>query len=163
MKRRWLVALLTMALPVLPAPAAQSDAVFAEHVVRQLSCKSDPDPTATLLYLNKYKHIRLDAGDRIDSQTCWPLMPAHDIRGLSFTHVCASAEDPMLIDLFPKLYYRGPGTSPGTRLGFITKASTEQLKTWAAKELGNGNPYKVGNASFQENEREISCSSLSRM
>ncbi|MFD9899329.1 hypothetical protein [Mesorhizobium sp. NPDC059025] len=161
MKRQWLVALsLTAALP---AVAAQDNEVFADHVVGQLSCKSDPEPTATLLYLNKYKHIQLSAGDRVDSQTCWALKPALDIRGLSFTHVCASAEDPLLIDLFPKLYYRGPGTSPGTELSFVTKADTEQLKAWAAKELGSDGPYRVGDASFQDNEREVSCSSLSRL
>ncbi|PLP58412.1 hypothetical protein CYK37_16070 [Mesorhizobium loti] len=163
MTRPGFIVLLTALLPVLPTAAAEDSETFAEHVLRQLSCKSDPDPTATLLYLNKYKRIQLNAGDRVDSQTCWALKPAFDIRSLSFTHVCASAEDPILVDLFPKLYYRGPGTSPGTELGFVTKASLEQLKTWAAKELGNEGPYRVDNASFQENEREVSCSNLSRM
>lgn len=142
-------------------PAIAGDEAFVDHLMNQLSCRNDPDPTAALLYLNREKRISLKDGDRIDSATCWAIKPQLDVRGMRFAHICGSAEDPLLIDLFPKLYYRGPGTSAGTGLRLVTNASQSALEGWAKQELGDG-PYRVEDAAFHEGKREVSCNNLWR-
>jgi hypothetical protein len=144
-----------------PAFAQEFDQVFADSLLEQLSCKADPDPTAVLLYLNKTKRITLDGGDKSDSETCWPIRPQLRLAKMNFTHICASAEEPLLLYLFPRLYWRGPGTSAGTGLRLITEASIEVLKPWAASALGNG-PYQIDEAVSQSGKSEISCNKLWR-
>jgi hypothetical protein len=143
------------------APAVAEEQAFADHLLKQLSCTNDPDPTATLLYLNREKRIRLDDGEGMDSETCWAVEPAIEIQGVRFTHICGSAEDGLLIDLFPRFYWRGPGTSAGTGLRLITDLSEAALKAWAKEGLGDG-PYHVRDAQFHEGKREISCNNLWR-
>ncbi len=144
-----------------PVAAQELDQVVADSLLEQLSCKADPDPTAILLYLNKTKRIALDGGDKVDSETCWPIRPQLRIAKINFTHICASAEEPLLLYLFPRLYWRGPGTSAGTGLRLITETSIEDLKLWAASALGNG-PYQIDEAASQSGKSEISCNNLWR-
>jgi len=159
MKSRVFAILLFVAAAATPAMAG--DEAFIEHLLNQLSCQNDPDPTATLLYLNREKRISLKDGDMIDSETCWAVKPQLEMRGMRFSHVCGSAEDPLLVDLFPKLYYRGPGTSAGTGLRLLTDAGQSELESWAKQELGDG-PYRTEDAAFHEGKREVSCNNLWR-
>jgi hypothetical protein len=153
--------LLALCAGAAPAAAESADFAFQEHLLRQLSCIADPDPTHVLLYLAKTKRIALDTGDRADSETCWKIEPAIDLRGAAFSAICASAEDPLLIELFPRLYWRGPGTSAGTGLQLVTGMNLETASDWAKRELGNG-PYQVAAAYDEEEKTEISCNSLWR-
>jgi hypothetical protein len=163
LRRRALVAT-ALALGVAPSTASDeelSESALAGHVLGQLGCRADPDPTPTLLFLIKHERIRLDAGDRIDSETCWAIKPDLQLAGARFSDICASAEDPVLIERFPQLYWRGPGTSAGTGLRLVTAMSLDQTRDWAKLTLGDG-PYQVDHASWQEGKTEISCNNLWR-
>ncbi len=160
-----LILVLTIAAPV-SARAQDGDDRFIDHAVHQIACAYPPDPTAMLLYLNKTKRIDLKKGERIDSETCWSLRPPLEIEGIAFTHICASAEDPLLIELFPRLYYRGPGTSAGTGLRLITDAERPALDGWIKRinerALVKGDTkLVVGAPSFAEGKAEVSCNSTS--
>jgi hypothetical protein len=163
------IACLILALMIVvqvPADAQDSDDGFIDHAARQIACAYPPDPTAMLLYLNKSKRIDLKKGQRIDSETCWTLRPSLAIEDVSFTHICASAEDPLLVELFPRLYYRGPGTSAGTGLRLITNAESAALDDWVKRinerALVKGETKLViGAPSFGEGKTEASCNSTS--
>lgn len=135
---------------------------FAEHLIRQLACKHAPDPTATLLYLNKSKRINLDRGEGADSETCWVVRPPLEVRGATFTHICASAEDRLLLDLFPRLYWRGPGTSAGTGLRLVSDEDTATIKDWIKRTIAaDETKLEIGEPTFVDGRTEISCNSLS--
>jgi hypothetical protein len=139
---------------------------FIDHMQREIICRSPSDPTATLLYLSRNRHIDAKKGQRIDSETCWVIYPPLEIDELAFTHICASAEDPLLIELFPLLYYRGPGTSPGTGLRLVTNEDEAAVDDWlerAKKRLGMSGETKldIGEATFGGGKTEISCNSTS--
>lgn len=139
---------------------------FIDHAARQIACAYPPDPTAMLLYLNKTKRLDLKKGERIDSGTCWILRPALGIEGVPFTHICASAEDPLLIELFPRLYYRGPGTSAGTGLRLITDADRAVLDDWVKRineraRVKGETKLVIGAPSSTGGKAEVSCNSTS--
>lgn len=164
----WVAGLILILMIVVPvsARAQGDDDHFIDHAVRQIACAYPPDPTAMLLYLNKTKHIDLKKGERIDSETCWSLRPPLAIEDVSFTHMCASAEDPLLIELFPRLYYRGPGTSAGTGLRLITDAERPALDEWTKRinerALVKGDTkLVVGAPTFAQGKAEVSCNSTS--
>jgi hypothetical protein len=148
------------------APAQDVGRNFIDHLERQIICQSPPDPTPTLLYLSRNRHIDAKKGARTDSETCWTIYPPLAIDGVAFTHICASAEDPLLIELFPLLYYRGPGTSPGTGLRLITDDDETKVDDWlerAKARLGLGEDTKldIGEPTFVKGKTEISCNSTS--
>jgi hypothetical protein len=147
-------------------PAQEVSGSFADHLTRQVICQYPPDPTATLFYLGRNKRIDLKKGQRADNETCWPIRPALKIDGIAFTHICASAEDPLLIDLFPLLYYRGPGTSPGMGLRLVTDADESAVDDWIERgksRIGVRGETKldIGAPTFVAGKTEISCNSRS--
>jgi hypothetical protein len=148
------------------APAQDVGQNFVDHLQRQVICQSSPDPTPTLLYLSRNKHIDAKKGVRTDSETCWTIYPPLKIDGVAFTQICASAEDPLLIELFPLLYYRGPGTSPGMGLRLITNDDEAAVDDWlerAKARLGLNEDTKldIGEPTFVKGKTEISCNSTS--
>ena len=161
----YLILALMIGVPA-SAQAQDDDGSFTDHAARQIACAHPPDPTAMLLYLNKAKRIDLKNGERIDSETCWRLRPPLAIAAISFTHICGSAEDPLLIELFPRLYYRGPGTSAGTGLRLITDAERSAVDDWIKRinerALVKGETkLVVGSPSFAAGKTEVSCNSTS--
>lgn len=165
---RWPVFLAVVTAVCIPisARAQGASGTFTDHLLRQIICRSLPDPTATLLYLSRNGRIDAKKGERVDSETCWSIRPSLKIDGITFTHICASAEDPLLIELFPRLYYRGPGTSPGTGLRLVTNEDEAAVDEWierARNRLGIGTDTKldIGEPSFVKGKTEISCNSTS--
>jgi hypothetical protein len=163
---RALFTLMSAACATTSAPAQEPAVTFTDHLLREITCQHRPDPTATLLYLSRNKHIDAKKGERVDGETCWNIYPPLEIDGIAFTHVCASAEDPLLIELFPLLYYRGPGTSPGTGLRLVTNADEAAVDDWlerAKTRIGLKGETKldIGAPTFVEGKTEISCSSTS--
>jgi hypothetical protein len=161
--RRWAFAAAALVLSAAASTADEelSESAFPGHVLRQLGCRSDPDPTLTLLFLVKHKRIQVDTGDKVDSETCWAIKPDLELAGASFSDICASAEDPFLVEHFPELYWRGPGTSPGTGLTLVSAMSLDAARDWAKRVLGEG-PYEVDQASWHDGKTEISCNNLAR-
>jgi hypothetical protein len=167
--RRWpalFAVILVVATPG-AAPAQEVGQNFIDHLQRQIICQSTPDPTPTLLYLSRNKHIDAKKGQRTDSETCWTIYPPLAIDGIGFTHVCASAEDPLLIELFPLLYFRGPGTtSPGTGLRLVTNDDESAVDDWlerAKARLGlrGETELDIGEPTLVTGKTEISCNSTS--
>jgi hypothetical protein len=156
---------LLLAIPA-PARAQEAGQNFIDHLERQILCQSAPDPTPALLYLSRNKHIDAKKGQRTGGETCWTIYPPLEIDGIGFTYVCASAEDPLLTELFPLLYYREPGTSPGTGLRLITNDDENAVDDWlerAKARLGVGEETEldIGEPTYVKGKTEISCNSTS--
>lgn len=134
-------------------------AALDEHVLAQLACQKVPDATYALIALERGGRIQSATATLMDSATCWPIGPALDLAGISFSEICASAEDALLIELFPDFYYRGPGTSPGISLALVTEASVADATEWAAAHL-EGDRYRIEESYRVEGSVEISCNSL---
>ena len=148
------------------AQAPEVGQSFIDHVQRQIICQSPPEPTAALFYLSRNKRIDAKKGKRVDSETCWMIYPPLKIDDVAFTDICASADDPLLSELFPLFYYRGPGTSPGTGLRLITKDDEAAVDNWlerAKTRLGSPGETKldIGAPTFVAGKTEISCNSKS--
>lgn len=136
-----------------PALAAEPSAILA-----QLACNGTPDPAPVLIDLARSGAIDVSAGTRQDSSTCWALTPPLALDGMSFSHVCASSEDPAAIAAHPDLFWRGPGTSPGTELALSAPVATEALEAWASKALPGDEPaYFVDESWRVSGASEISC------
>ncbi|MGE0150833.1 MAG: hypothetical protein AB7R87_26055 [Parvibaculaceae bacterium] len=163
---RGLFVLLAAAFTSVSALAEDIDQSFIDHLQREIVCLASPDPTATLLYLSRHRHIDAKKGDRADGESCWVIYPPLKIDGIAFTHICASGQDPLLIELYPLFYYRGPGPSPGMGLRLITKDEEAAADDWlerAKKRLGlKGEPrLDIGEPTFVAGKTEISCNSRS--
>ena len=130
-----------------------------EHILAQLACQKAPDATFALIALERAGRIESTTATLMDSATCWLIGPSLDLAGISFSHICASAEDPLLIELFPDYYYRGPGTSPGISLALVTQASMTDATEWAAARV-EGQRYRIEKSARVEGSVEISCNSL---
>lgn len=163
----WIAFFILGLMITIPAPSrAEDDRRFTDHAARQIACAYPPDPTAMLLYLTKTKRIDLKKGERIDSETCWAVRPAFELEGVAFAHICASAEDPLLIELFPRLYHRGPGTSAGAGLRLITNKARPGLDDWVKRinELAlvkGETKLVIAEASVGADKLEVSCNSTS--
>jgi hypothetical protein len=149
-----------------PVPAQEAGQNFIDHLQRQIVCQSSPDPTPTLLWLSRKGRIDAKKGARTDGETCWTIYPPLKIDGIGFTHVCASSEDPLQIELFPLLYYRGPGTSPGTGLRLVTNDDESAVDDWlerakARLALNAETELDIGEPTFVTGKTEISCNSTS--
>jgi hypothetical protein len=163
---RW-PALFTFVLAIpAPAPAQDAGQNFIDHLQRQIICQSAPDPTPTLLYLSRNRRLDAKKGRRTDGETCWTIYPPLKIDGISFTHICASTEDPLLIELFPLLYYRGPGTSPGTGMRLVTEADESAVDDWLERtkvrlNVTGETEIDIGEPTFGAGKTEIACNSTS--
>ncbi|WP_162914315.1 hypothetical protein [Taklimakanibacter lacteus] len=160
----WILSLILIAGFPCSSLALAEDGAFVDHAARQIACAYPPDPTATLLFLNKTRRIDLKKGARQDSETCWNIHPPLTLEGLGFTHVCASAEDPLLISLFPLLYYRGPGTSPGTGIRLVTDADRSAVDDWGKRikervAVAGDTKLAIGAPTFADGKTEVSCNS----
>lgn len=150
-------------------PAAMAEDVgdnFIDHAARQIICRSPPDPTPMLFYLSKRKRIDLKNGVRVDGETCWSIRPPVAMDGVSFTYVCAVSEDTLLIELFPLLYYHGPGPSSGTGIRLVTNDDEAAVDAWIERAKGRlGLPGEtkldIGEPTLVAGKTEISCNSMS--
>ncbi len=158
-------ALLALVLAV-PASAQDMGQNFIDHLQRQIVCQSLPDPTPTLLYLSRNKRLDAKKGKRTGGETCWTIYPPLKIDGIGFKSVCASSDDPLLIELFPLLYDRGPGTSPGTGMRLVTDADESAVDNWlerakARLSLTGETELDIGEPTFVAGKTEIACNSKS--
>jgi hypothetical protein len=165
-----LALVIVVTLGVHAARSDEGDRSLVDYLLPQLACKAAPDPTPIVLYLNKHKRIELDGGNRIDSETCWAIRPPLAVRGMEFTHICAGHEDALFIELFPRLYYRGPGTSAGTGFELVTKAPEADVLAWVKTNVATdydgsddaNSKLKIGKPSFVDSGvTELRCNSMS--
>src|SRR6185295_4605435 len=108
-------------------------------------------------------------GEGIDNHTCWAIKAPLAVRGMEFTHICAGHEDALFIELFPRLYYRGPGTSAGTGFELVTKAPQAEVLAWVNTNVaadygaseGAKSKLEIDKPSFVESGvTELRCNSM---
>ena len=150
----------------MPAAAQEVGQNFVDHLERQIICQAAPDPTPALFYLSRNKRIDAKKGQRASNETCWAIYPPLKIDGVSFTDICASADDPLVVDLFPTFYYRASGTSPGTGLRLVTNDDEKTVDDWlerAKARLGikGETELDIGEPTLAKGKTEISCNSTS--
>lgn len=140
------------------ADAADDAAPYA--MLEQLACRNDPVALPTIAYLAKRKLIDLRKNVGGDSVSCYELKRTYDLDGLAVAGVCGSTEDALTRALWPDVFYRGPGTSPGIILSFSTRLPERAAKVWAMK---NGIPPEaVGKSDWFEGMTQVECSSWMR-
>lgn len=150
--------LLVLLVCVSTAAPAADDALSA-HLLRQLSCIDPPSPLASLIALENQGRFDVSEGERRDSATCWALKPALDLADMTFDHVCASTEDPLLISQFPAFFWRSPGTSPGETLVFTTTQTAPTVAAWADANLGNdAKGVGIAAGGWIDGETDVGCS-----
>lgn len=125
---------------LLPQQATAQDAVAVSTIMQELACQRSPNPTPVLRYLLDEKFIRLRDQKGYDSISCWRLTRPFDLKGLSVSAVCAAEENALLHRQNPGFYWRGPGTSPGTRFSVATTANPQTVKAWVASNLSMTGP-----------------------
>ena len=108
------------------------DSHAEEHLIEALQCKQIPNPTTFLAFLAKRQYIKLSERIDVDSTSCWKLKRPFVAKGLPISGVCAAVEDGLTFHLYPDLYWRGPGTSPGTFVQVITTAPRPVVDAWVA-------------------------------
>lgn len=160
--RRLIGSALALTLAASPvAVFAETGPEIGETIVEQLACEAEPDPLPALLALMEEERLDLEDALRADSTTCWALTPPIEAGEMTFSHICAAAEDPALIEEYPDLFWRGPGTSPGNELTLVTPADEESVQAWAMEAYPDGSPAYNVNPSYRfEGATELSCNSL---
>ena len=122
-------------------------------IIDELRCFHEPDVTDALEAL-------LDEGflvgdfEGYDSISCWPLREPIRLHGIDFTRLCASNSDTEIIKAHAEIYWRGPGTSPGTGIALLTtdKNALNALDTFGSDDLAIADDY------FYEDEIAVKCS-----
>jgi hypothetical protein len=127
------IAITLCAIHPLKAATESPDSRANEHIIQQLTCLREPNPTPTLHYFLQKKIIRLRDAKGADSVNCWRLTKSYNLAGLPVVGVCAFEEDPFVRTLYPGLYWRGPGTSPGQLLSVLTVVGDDVIKDWIKK------------------------------
>jgi hypothetical protein len=154
-----------LAIPA-PAPAQEAGQNFIDHLQRQIICQSAPDPTPTLLYLSRNRRLDAKKGRRTGGETCWTIYPLLKIDSIAFTNICASSDDPLLIELFPLLYHRGSGPPTGTGLRLVTDADESAVDDWLERakvrlSLTGETELDIGEPTLVAGKTEIACNSAS--
>lgn len=156
-----------LAIAAFLAVAAGSDPARAlskldRMLIEELSCSSPPAATRILQELVALGRIDPSKNIGYDSLSCWKIDGGLQIRGMNFTSICAFEESEGTRAMYPDLYYRGPGTSPGQTLSLGTDAGADDLSDWYLALFGpkhvdsaiaDGEWTTLGEAS------EVSCTS----
>ena len=147
--------------PAKTAEPASADLDAVALVLEEIACTASPEPAPALQALMEARRLDLDSALRMDSTTCWALTPPIEAGDIAFSHVCAAAEDPALIEQHPDLFWRGPGTSPGTELTLVTPADEETLQAWGMANITEVSPaYNIAPSYRIDDATELSCNSL---
>lgn len=144
----WLVFL---SVPVLAAEPSTA-------LLQQLRCTEPPDPTAPLTDL--LRSGGMDAASRfgMDSTYCWRLTVPAVEAGIAFDRVCASHDDPAVIAANPEIYWRGPGTSAGIGVTFLTVAPVDAVRI-ALAGFGS-DKMTVEPSSYEDGYTDVACTSF---
>jgi hypothetical protein len=152
-------ALAASACLAMPEAAVADDSVVVDFVLEQLACKKDPDALPAITYLAKRRMIDLKDNVGGDSVSCYALRKPLDLGGLEVTGVCGATEEAIKHVLWPDVFYRGPGTSPGTLLSVSTPAPASKVAAWAASE---DIAAAVGESDWFAGQTEVECNSMTR-
>jgi len=142
------------------ANADPLDDLAPDHVIAQMQCAIKPYPVTFAAYLAKRSLIVLKDNIGADSTSCWKLNGTYDLSGLPVSRLCVSEDDPFMVALYPDIFYRGPGTSPGTQLILITSLNEEDAKAWAA--ANNIASSAVTPSIYVEGQVDITCNDFDK-
>lgn len=119
------------ALATTSTNAGEQDGIAATSIMTELSCVREPNGLPAAAYLAKTQLIKLNRNVGFDSVSCWKLSRSFDLQGLSVEGFCTATEDALMHILWPDVFYRGPGTSPGSLVSVSTSASEQAVRNWA--------------------------------
>lgn len=143
-----------------PAAADRTDDIATFSIIDQLRCAVDPNALPAIAYLAKRRLIDLRKNIGGDSVSCFALRRPYELDGLPVIGICGSSEDGLVHALWPDVFYRGPGTSPGVLLSIATTAPLATVSRWAST---HGIPaYTIGESAWFEGAIEVECGSLAR-
>lgn len=156
------MALAQLAIAALCSPLAAEEMV-EDMIVEEIACLRAPDPTPVLRRLLDEGRMSVEEPIMADSVSCWAFPVPVTIGSVDFSHVCASHEDPIVIEQYPTLYFRGPGTSAGTGIGLVAGAPPETIERWAGGRLpDDAGGYTIEPSAMIDGGTEITCNSLYR-
>jgi len=132
---------------------------------RLIRCEYRPQALGVVLYLQRAGRIDIEKSEWVmaDGESCWRVTPSLSFRGEDFFAICVTTGDPELVKLFPKLYWRGPGTAPPDRFALLSQRSHADLSKWARKSLPMGNYRVEANRStfkYKPGLSELACTVL---
>lgn len=142
---------------LMASPAGATEAMSS--LVDMLHCNQPPEPTAGLRQLFRDGVLQEDRRLGADSTYCWSLAKPVVIEGVAFDRICGSNDDPQAISENPEIYWRGPGTSAGTGISFVTAASEATVAV--ALQDFRGNHTDIGESYFYDDGTEVSCNTIS--
>lgn len=102
--------------------AAAQDKRFADALEAQISCGEKLEPIKAIRALQKAGIISKSAYIVVDSVSYFKVRRPLTVLGYRVESVSG-------FDYEPRVFERGPGTSPGQRLGIIVPASVEEIKS----------------------------------
>ncbi|MGK7870561.1 hypothetical protein [Falsiroseomonas sp. E2-1-a20] len=103
---------------------AGRSARFAEIFLPEMACRRDPRPTEVFQMLINERFIRTPAVGGGDSISYFALTQPLELDSMTIIGVMGADETNS------RIIARGPGTSAGIRMGFVTTARTGQLEDW---------------------------------
>lgn len=148
--------MLSIALIGIPLSSYAQTTNAERHMLTQLRCAQAPQPTPSVAWLARERYIYLPSMDGYDSISCWDLQKPFSLAGLPIVGLCVSEDDPFLHDLYPDVYWRGPGTSPGTQIVFHSSASLPYVRDWARRH--GVDPSQVEESDFFDGRITVGCS-----
>jgi hypothetical protein len=104
------------------AGAAAQDKKFAASLEAQVSCSEKLAPIKAVRALQKAGIISKSAYIVVDSVSYFKVRRPLNVLGYKIEAVSG-------FDYEPRVFERGPGTSPGRRLGIVVPASVEDVKS----------------------------------
>ena len=106
---------------------------FKEHLMRQLQCHSEPDPTHALIFLLQRGLIRFEDRLGIDGESCFPIVGGIELDGLKFENICGSMRESFMIGVYPDFYWRAPGCCASNSISLGTLAPAWKVNKWTSR------------------------------
>lgn len=131
---------------------------FEDGVIQQLLCRQVPQPGPVLHALAQADLIDLEKNVGADSSSCFEFASPLTIVGMDFSSICGFDENEDVQAKFPGIFYRGPGTSPGTHLALRSMASTDELTSWYREIGGTKDLVAEPFYSNRDEPSEVTCS-----
>lgn len=156
-----IVSAVAMMLTPLQVHADDQDSIAAGSIINELSCRREPNGFPAAAYLAKKRYIKLKDNVGADSVSCWKLARTFDLDGLPVDGFCTFSEDALMHLLWPDVFYRGPGTSPGPLVSVSSATDRDAVQSWASKRgLKDAN---IGASDWFDGMTQVECRRSSAM
>jgi len=152
------IVLISLALMIAQPTLAKTNAL-RQALLRELGCRSAPNPTPIINSLAKDRLIGLADQRRYGGVTCWRLRQALDLKGLVVTEVCSAEGNYIVRKKYPKIYVQIPRGSWETLIAVKTNTDEIAAMSWAGSNL-RGGKSRVEKIRSPNRSTQIYCSNL---